>query len=85
MQEENKPIPFQGFNPYGEVRIYEHGILPHWRQDECTYFVTFRLADSLPQSVLQKLEEERIQWFRKAGIDPTKAGWKQHFAKLPPV
>ncbi|MDF1815773.1 MAG: hypothetical protein P1V20_26480 [Verrucomicrobiales bacterium] len=38
-------IPFYPFNEFGEVRIYQHGLLPHWRQDGCTCFVTFRLAD----------------------------------------
>ena len=26
--------------------------LPHWRQDGCLYFVTFRLADSLSEAAL---------------------------------
>jgi hypothetical protein len=31
----------------------KHGAdLPHWQQDEVTQFVTFRLADSMPQSKL---------------------------------
>jgi putative transposase len=38
--------------------------LPHWRQDGATYFVTFRLADSLPQSKLHELEELRLYWDR---------------------
>ena len=35
------------------------GKLPHWEEHYAIYFVTFRLADSLPQSVLQKFEFER--------------------------
>ncbi len=40
----------------------KQGHLPHWHQDGATYAVTFRLADSLPQSVLQsyRLEKEEI-------------------------
>ena len=34
------------------------GNLPHWRQEGVTYFVTFRLADSLPQLKLRELREE---------------------------
>ncbi|MCI0478916.1 transposase, partial [Candidatus Uhrbacteria bacterium] len=38
------------------------GNLPHWRQEGVTYFVTFRLADSLPQAKLKQWSEEREQW-----------------------
>lgn len=31
------------------------GYLPHWERNNGTYFVTFRLADSLPQAVLEEL------------------------------
>jgi REP element-mobilizing transposase RayT len=31
------------------------GYLPHWERNDGTYFVTLRLADALPQSVLQEL------------------------------
>jgi len=34
-----------------------HRNLPHWRQDGATYFVTYRLADSLPQCKLDELKE----------------------------
>jgi len=40
------------------------GGLPHWRQDGATYFVTFRLSDSLPQVKLNQLKEERLEWLR---------------------
>jgi REP element-mobilizing transposase RayT len=33
--------------------------LPHWRQDGATYFVTCRLADSLPAPLLAQLEQLR--------------------------
>jgi len=36
--------------------------LPHWEQPGCTYFATFRTADSLPKSVLDFLELERNYW-----------------------
>lgn len=39
--------------------------LPHWRQDGATYFVTFRLADSLPQSKLRELKQIRSDWERR--------------------
>jgi REP element-mobilizing transposase RayT len=42
--------------------IRSRGRLPHWEADHAIYFVTFRLADSLPRSVLQayKLERQSI-------------------------
>ena len=38
--------------------VRSRGKLPHWDEHYAIYFVTFRLADSLPQSVLQKFEFE---------------------------
>ncbi len=75
-------IPFRGFDERGDVRIYHHGILPHWRQNGCTYFVTYRLADALPQSVLRELEHERRLWLERHGIDPDDPHWRTAFAKL---
>jgi S-adenosylmethionine decarboxylase proenzyme len=46
---------------FGEVTIRDRGRLPHWEKEEGIYFVTFRLADSLPQHVLAQLEHERYQ------------------------
>ena len=52
----NRPAPpgFQGLHPDVPVTVY-YRHLPHWRQEGATYFVTFRLADSLPQSKLHEL------------------------------
>ena len=36
-----------------------HRRLPHWESGEAVYFVTFRLADSLPQSLLRSLAAQR--------------------------
>jgi putative transposase len=55
------PAGFQGFNPKAAMRSYERN-LPHWRQPGATFFLTFRLNDSLPQEVLEELEQERAQW-----------------------
>ncbi len=40
---------------FGEVRIHNRGRLPHWEREGGTYFVTFRLFDSLPRHVLESL------------------------------
>jgi len=44
---------------FGEVKIRDRGRLPHWEKESATYFVTFRLGDSLPKSVLERIESER--------------------------
>ena len=41
--------------------------LPHWEQEGCTYFLTFRLADSLPASLLADWREESDQWMKFLG------------------
>ncbi len=43
----------------GEIQVRSRGRLPHWEAERGTYFVTFRLAHSLPAAVLQALEFER--------------------------
>lgn len=40
--------------------------LPHWERDGAIYHVTFRLADSLPKSVLLAYQEERGLLLAKA-------------------
>jgi REP element-mobilizing transposase RayT len=41
------------------LTIRSRGRLPHWEATSATYFVTFRLADSLPQEVLAQIQRER--------------------------
>jgi 3-hydroxymyristoyl/3-hydroxydecanoyl-(acyl carrier protein) dehydratase len=45
--------------PRADVRIANRGQLPHWDQTGATYFVTFRLADSLPKAATERIEFER--------------------------
>ena len=80
-------IPFRGFDENGDVRIYYHGILPHWRQKACTYFVTYRLADALPEGVVREFKYERNQWLLHRGIDPSQLetegfDWKSTVGRL---
>lgn len=44
--------------------------LPHWSQQGKLYFVTWRLADSLPQKALKQIEADRKMWFRQHGDTP---------------
>ena len=65
--------------------MYAHGLLPHWRQDGCTYFVTFRLADSLPKEVVEGWKRHREAWLRGHGIDPRRQTWMQELRELSPA
>lgn len=81
-------IPFRGFDERGEVRVYYHGVLPHWRQADCTYFVTYRQADALPEDVIREFEYERNQWLLHRGIDPAQLAdgnfiWEDTIGQLP--
>lgn len=55
------PREFGYFRPEDAVGNVS-GNLPHWRQEGVTYFVTFRLADALPQVKLQGWLRERDVW-----------------------
>tara|TARA_R110002096_G_scaffold28236_5_gene85732 strand:- start:1020 stop:1691 length:672 start_codon:yes stop_codon:yes gene_type:complete len=49
------------FSPWDEVaRSRNH--LPHWQQSGATYFVTWRLEDSLPTEMLAQFREDRQLW-----------------------
>ncbi len=57
-------LPFLSFDPHSPVaKSGRH--LPHWRQEGCTYFVTLRLADSVPQDRLLQWQTELRQWRRR--------------------
>lgn len=73
------PPGFRGLHPDVAVTMYSRH-LPHWRQDGATYFVTLRLADSLPQSKLAELKRWRVEWEHRQPKPRTEAQW-QDFAK----
>jgi REP element-mobilizing transposase RayT len=64
------PPGFRGFDPQLPVTFY-YRHLPHWRQDGATYFVTFRLADALPQAKLRELRTFQHQWEQNHGLQRT--------------
>ena len=45
--------------------IHTRGYLPHVKREGAAYFVTFRLADSLPKEVLLKFQGERAERLRR--------------------
>lgn len=44
---------------YGSVTIRGRGRLPHWELDAGLYFVTFRLAGSIPKELVDRVKSER--------------------------
>ena len=45
--------------------IHSRGYLPHVKRENTSYFVTFRLADSLPKEVLLTFEREYAEAMRR--------------------
>jgi len=45
--------------------IHTRGYLPHVKREGASYFVTFRLADSLPKAVLLNFEREKAERLRR--------------------
>ena len=74
----NLPAPpgFRGFDPALPVRIY-HRHFPHWRQAGASYFVTFRLADSIPQDQLQALRRWRRIWEQNNPEPRSEGQWEE--------
>jgi REP element-mobilizing transposase RayT len=67
------PNEFRGFNPRAAMRVY-HRNLPHWRQPGATYFLTFRLGDSVPSEVIDDIQRERRTWQRRLEEERAKHG-----------
>ena len=70
---------------FGKIYIRNRGRLPHWEGEGATYFVTFRLADSLPKTVLDRIESERQAIIRTANqlhrpLSPDERRKLQHFS-----
>jgi REP element-mobilizing transposase RayT len=59
----NPPPNFQGLRDDLPLQVYTRH-LPHWRQINATYFVTFRLFDSLPASRIRELVGLKEEWAR---------------------
>ncbi len=53
---------------YRCLKIGSRGYIPHWEIEGATYFVTYRLADSLPRHVIERLKEER-RALKRSGAD----------------
>jgi carbamoylphosphate synthase large subunit/REP element-mobilizing transposase RayT len=63
---------FCGLDPQRPI-VQKRSHLPHWEQAGATYFVTFRLADSIPVDVLAQWKDERAAWLK---FHPQPWDWK---------
>lgn len=52
------------FNDFIEVSKIKNR-LPHWQQDEATFFVTWRLADSIPKEKMDEWFVEKNKWLEE--------------------
>lgn len=81
---ERIPLPedFRGFNPESPLTkdfdVYQRH-LPHWRVPGCCYFLTFRLHDSLPAEVVNRMKAEARAWQQRLAD----AAFR-HGGRLPP-
>ncbi|GAB5404053.1 MAG: transposase [Aureliella sp.] len=66
------------FNASCGLSIVERS-LPHWSQAGTICFITWRLADSLPNSVLRRLDVEIEALLRREGLSPS--NWRFELAK----
>ncbi|MCK5843200.1 MAG: transposase [Victivallales bacterium] len=58
MEDYSTFVPFD----YGNPLDVSKRNLPHWEQPGTTYFITFRLADSIPLATVRKIKMEREIW-----------------------
>jgi putative transposase len=79
-----RPSAFVPLDEHRAVRIYQRN-LPHWRQQGCTYFLTFRLGDSIPDAVHRKWEDEQRLWLKARGIHygGPRGHWRAAFERMP--
>lgn len=54
-------MKFLPFNPYQDIDRSRRN-LPHWQQEGACYFITFRLGDALPQTLLDQWRRELDAW-----------------------
>lgn len=60
------------FSPYNrDEAVHRHRLkLPHWRQWGRTYFITTRLADSVPPNIHEQWKQQRGLWLSQRGLAP---------------
>ncbi|MFN7564850.1 MAG: transposase [Prosthecobacter sp.] len=67
---------FKPYQPDAETEK-SRAFLPHWEQPGCTYFVTWRMADSIPMDKLRALQNERVEWLAQHPKPWDDSTWKE--------
>jgi REP element-mobilizing transposase RayT len=67
------------FYQTGQETHVTRGDLPHWTQYGKMHFVTFRLADSLPQEKVKQLINQRQEWISCHKEPYTEAQWVEYY------
>ena len=67
------------FDSTAEYAIAERG-LPHWTQSGTVCFITWRTDDSLPASVLDRIDDEIAIVLRQNGLNPS-SNWKEELRR----
>jgi hypothetical protein len=65
------------FRPFSDLDIptTRRRNLPHWEVSGATYFLTFRLADSMPAGVVKELEWKSCAWLQLHGLTDRREIW----------
>jgi REP element-mobilizing transposase RayT len=69
-------------NPNPITKSHRH--LPHWQKEGAIYWITFRLADAIPQSKLNAWRHDRhiwLHWNPKPWDPITEAEYQERFGK----
>lgn len=57
--------------------------LPHWEQEGCTYFLTFRTSDSIPEPMLNTFRNERDAWVLSHAKPWSQSQWQEYHQRFP--
>jgi len=68
-------------DPHAPVVITQAN-LPHWHQADATYFLTFRLVDSLPKEKLEQLTQERDDWLATHPEPISEVDWAEYHRRF---
>ncbi len=60
-------MPLRPLDRRSDIHVHREK-LPHWRQWGATYFVTSRLADSVPAGVAKQWQGKRAAWLEERGV-----------------
>ena len=66
--------------PFADTTLLQNR-LPHWEQMGATYFVTFRLADSVPRELRERWIRDRNDWLKR-NPPPHTAGQEMEYHRL---